>query len=229
MRAVIIQPHFLPFAGYFDLLARADVFVYYDTAQFRRRSWHCRTWISDQDGASWLSGAVDGRWGSRLPLCKVRWADQTGWRQRAERRLRSRYRATPHPDILEMILGEIAGGSEMLVDWNIRTCKIVAEALGIPTQTCRTSELAPTEGDKQDRLIQICRELGADRYLCGPGSRGYISESYFAVHGITVEWVDYRYSYSLTYGDASVYPSLLDLILVRGVSAARKELQLEAG
>jgi hypothetical protein len=227
MRVAIIQPHFLPFAGYFDLLQRADLLVYYDTVQFRKRSWHCRTWLSEQGIACWFSAPVDCHGGSRLPLNRVLWADNQSWRTKAARRLRVRYGASKEPRVLEMILDLIISGPSHLAEWNMRSCGLLATALGISTPTLRASELPAFGEDKQQRLIHICRECSATRYLCGPGSRNYVRDEVFAEYGIQVEWLDYNYSHRLP--DRSrqwVYPSLLDLILSRGLASARKELGL---
>ena len=82
MRLVIIQPHFLPFIGYFDLMQRADVFLYYDTAQFVKRTWHSRTYISYNGQARLISLPIEtAQNGSRRPLNLMRLADHIPWRK----------------------------------------------------------------------------------------------------------------------------------------------------
>src|SRR5437764_15470200 len=58
----IMQPYFVPYAGYFRLLAASDLFVIYDCVQFPRRGWVHRNQIPDAHGrAAWLT----------LPLAKA--------------------------------------------------------------------------------------------------------------------------------------------------------------
>jgi hypothetical protein len=226
MRVAIIQPHFLPFIGYFDLMNRADVFVYYDTVQFVRRSWHCRTYVNDQGKARWLSAPVQTEGGSRCPLCAMEWADDHPWRSKMARRLEHCYANAREPMGLHEILQMVRLGPPMLADWNIAANAIIAKLLGITTPVVRASLLAPVVGDKQDRIIRLCQALGATHYLCGPGSRTYVCDRDFDRSGITVEWLTYNYQYRLpTNHGEEVFPSALDLILTRGKEAARHELR----
>src|SRR5262249_38544205 len=100
MRVAIIQPHFLPFIGYFDLMNRADLFVYYDTVQFVRRSWHCRTYITERGRARWLSAPVRTPRGARRMLIEMEWADDTSWRDKTARRLEHCYARTAERETL---------------------------------------------------------------------------------------------------------------------------------
>lgn len=226
MRMAIIQPHFLPFIGYFDLMNQADLFVYYDTVQFVSRSWHCRTYIKDGGVARWLSAPVRTKAGSRRPLHTMEWADDHNWRLKMSRRLEHCYVNAKASDCLAEILQMIRSGPPMLADWNIATNGVLAEQLGITTQTIRASRLAPVAGDKRDRIIKICKRLGATHYLCGPGSRSYVHDSDFARERITVVQLTYNYQYRLPTGRGEeVFPSALDFILNLGKEAARKELR----
>ncbi|MBK8464878.1 MAG: WbqC family protein [Chloracidobacterium sp.] len=226
MRAVIIQPHFLPFMGYFDLMRRADCFVFYDSVQFRRRSWHCRTWIHEQGQASWLSAPVSTANGSRRLMNEVHWDDSQLWRRAVSRRLRQSYSFTQQPDLLEAIDALILSGPSHLVNWNILAIAALAEFLGIKTLTLRSSQLPPISGEKQERLVKICREIGASSYLCGPGSKTYVSDDFFLHHGIKVEWMDYNYEdHLITTEGVGVYPSIIHTILMKGVKYVKNVLK----
>lgn len=225
MRVVIIQPHFLPFVGYFDLMRRADVFVYYDTVQFRARSWHCRTYVREQGQAAWLTVPVSKQAGSRRMLLEMYLDDAQPWRAKMARRLSSCYPASRAGDVFGRIASLVLRGPGQLTDWNIAANTVLAHALEIRTPTLRASLLGTTSGEKQQRLLQICGQLGATTYVCGPGSRCYVREADFESRGIRVEWVDYGYRNTLPLHDGRiVFPSVLDSILTAGVEATRAEL-----
>src|SRR5262245_52093591 len=58
----IMQPYFMPYAGYFRLFAATDLFVLYDCVQFPRRGWVHRNRLQDAHGElAWLT----------LPLAKA--------------------------------------------------------------------------------------------------------------------------------------------------------------
>jgi hypothetical protein len=230
MRVVIMQPHFLPFIGYFDLMNRADVFVYYDTAQFVRRSWHCRTYISEQGEAHWLSAPVRTAEGSRRPLREMKWADDQPWRIKMERRLRRGYADSQETALLHEVLNIVRIGPGDLVSWNIQANDLLASGLNIKTRTFKASELVSVSGDKQQKIIRLCQELGATHYLCGPGSKSYVREAAFAELGIRVEWLNYDYEYKVpTLGGLTAFPSVLDLILRKSLNAVRQLLNNRAG
>ena len=54
MRAVILQPMYLPWMGYFGMIDIADIFIFYDDAQFVKQSWQQRNKIKTQNGWMWL-------------------------------------------------------------------------------------------------------------------------------------------------------------------------------
>ena len=66
--AAIMQPAYLPWCGYFDLLDQADVFILLDTVQFSYQSWQHRNRIRTRDGLSWLTVPVrtKGRHGQSI-------------------------------------------------------------------------------------------------------------------------------------------------------------------
>lgn len=226
MKVVIIQPHFLPFAGYFDLMNRADIFVYYDTVQFVHRSWHCRTYVTEKSRARWLSAAVETCNGSRKLLSEMVWADDMIWRKKMAKRLANIYAHNKEPHLLKQIIELVETGPTNLCDWNIEGNALLASVLGIKTKVLRSSELKIARGDKQERIINLCRALGATHYICGPGSRHYIQDADFARFDIKVEWLEYNYEYKIpTLQGNEVFPSILDLIMLEGAKTAQKAIE----
>lgn len=220
MRLVIIQPHFLPFIGYFDLMSRADIFVYYDTAQFVRRSWHCRTYIKEKGVARWFSIPVRTAGGSRKQLKDILCADDHPWRAKFIRRLEHCYASTREPRLLKEVLELIAAGPSGLCEWNIAANQLLAENLGVKTEVLRASHLPKITGERQQRIIRLCQELGATHYICGPGSKFYIRDEDFARFNIEVEWLKYDYEHCLrTERGEEVFPSVVDLIMSQGIRA----------
>lgn len=215
----VVQPHFFPFPGFFDLMRRVDLFVYYDTVQFRRRSWQCRTLIRQGAEAVWWGIPVrtpDGR----CPIAAVDVAADASWRSKAQRRIEAVYGACPAP-----LAALLADGPTGLADWNIAGIEWLRTELGITTPTVKASALAPTVGDGTEKLVQLCQQVGADRYLTTEGATGYLREADFAAVGVTVEWLDYAYPHRLPGPDGGQwFPSILDLLLTQGIERARAEV-----
>ena len=219
-----MQPHFLPFAGYFELLLRTDILVYYDTAQFCRRSWHSRTWIRQGLSAALLTVPVRRIEScARPPLSAMYLDDDQPWRQCVLRRLLSVYGCLP-----EDLVTLFQEGPERLVDFNMLLVGWLAGRLGITTPTILASALVPpAELPASERLVWICRRLEATRYLATPGARDYMDVCCFEDAGIEVAWLSYEYRHRLNRPNGgTVYPSLLDLLLVDGAIRARSEFEL---
>ena len=57
-RVAIVQSNYIPWKGYFDLIAASDEFILYDDAQYTRRDWRNRNQIKTPQGVQWLSVPV---------------------------------------------------------------------------------------------------------------------------------------------------------------------------
>ena len=93
-RIAILQSNYLPWKGYFDLLAEVDEFVLYDDMQYTRRDWRNRNRIKTAAGLKWLSVPVmvKGRFEQTIRDTRI---DGTDWVQRHWRALECSYRRAP--------------------------------------------------------------------------------------------------------------------------------------
>ena len=51
----VMQPTYLPWIGYFNLIKTSDIFVIYNTVQLTKRSWQVRNRIRTKDGDLYLT------------------------------------------------------------------------------------------------------------------------------------------------------------------------------
>jgi hypothetical protein len=96
----------------------------------------------------------------------------------------------------------------------------ICKLLGIATPLVSSSSYG-AEGDRNERLVQICRAAGAATYISGPAAQTYLDESLFAAAGIQVRYADYGglKPYPQLYGDFLPQASIVDLLLNMGVGA----------
>jgi hypothetical protein len=185
----IMQPYFIPYAGYFRLFAASDLFVIYDCVQFPRRGWVHRNKMPGADGREcWLT----------LPLAKMprdaRIRDLS-FGLDAAAILQERMRGIPliagpkqpAPEILELVKS-VAGTP---VDYLERLLREIVLYLGLPWRTIRSSSLGLPESLRgQDRIIEIARRLGATRYVNAPGGRALYDPDRFAEAGLELRFLD---------------------------------------
>jgi hypothetical protein len=180
MTVAISQPTFLPWLGYFNLIASADVFVLLDTVQFEKRSWQSRNRVRTTRGdIQWLSVPVSGQPQS-TSIHDIRIApDPPGWRRKQVKTIEQNLRRAPFFEEVEALYRTILGESAthtFLADLNIDFIHAVNRILGIDTRLVRCSEL-PVNGKRADLLLDVCRHFGATTYLSNVGSAVYLEAS----------------------------------------------------
>jgi WbqC-like protein family len=113
-------------------------------------------------------------------------------------------------------------GEGLLVDLTQRFIRAICEILGIVTKLSRSSDYELIEG-KTERIVSLCRQAGATRYLSGPSARGYLDPGAFAAAGIELSFADYsRYpEYRQLHPPFEHQVSLVDLIFNEGPEATR--------
>jgi hypothetical protein len=221
---VIVQPSYIPWRGYFDLIHRADVFVFYDDVQYDTRGWRNRNRVKTPRGGEWLTIPVNARGAQteHIPIDRIATAPQP-WGRKHLDTLRRLYEAGPHfADYLSWLESAYADPPPLLADFTIATTIDLAGMLGIDsTEFVRSSALG-IEGRKTDRLVAVCRALGATEYLSGPSARDYIEPEKFAAAGIELQYIDYRYpEYPQLYPPFDPYVTILDLMFMTGRAAPR--------
>ena len=55
MNCAIVQPHYFPWLGYFDMIHKSDIFVFLDDVKFINREWKNRNKIRLGNDYSWLT------------------------------------------------------------------------------------------------------------------------------------------------------------------------------
>lgn len=226
MKVCIMQPHFLPFTGYFELIKHADIFVFYDSAQFVRGSWHSRTPIVEDQIVKWLTVPVENKGNFQMPIHQIRIQQSYLWKSKMCKRLLANYYRLGDQQFLVDILDILSEDHVYISDLNIQMILYITKYLGLRSRFARTSDIALVSTDRRDKILEICQRFNATTYICSPGSRFYIEESFFKDHGIALHWVDYHYSYqAYDIHRKSMYPSILDVVMRKGQNFVLKEIE----
>lgn len=189
-RVAILQSSYLPWKGYFDIIHDVEELIFLDDAQYTRQDWRNRNRIKTSNGASWLTIPVGTD--IRRRICDVElptddW-DVTHWRRISEAYEHAPFFAHYRPFFEDVYLSRAWRQLSDLNQHLIRT--IAAEFLGIKTSFGDSRGIAP-ELRRQERVLAILRETGADEYLSGPAAKNYIDPRRFEESGIALTWKDY--------------------------------------
>jgi hypothetical protein len=191
VRISVMQPYFAPYAGYFRLMCDVDAFVVLDKVQFPRGGWVHRNRLRRLDGVlDWLTLPLANAPLSATILDLSFAPDVEAWTRKGARRFGALHQ--PAPQVQGLL--PLIEAAERPCGCLIRLVGRFAATLGIVAPLVRQSELPLPAGLKgPDRIYEICRRLGADRYLNSPGGRELYQHDAFRRRGIELEFLpDYR-------------------------------------
>ena len=211
---VVLQPGYLPWLGFFDQLDKADVFVYYDDVQYDKGGWRNRNRIKTPHGRIWLTVPVliAGHFGQAINEVAI--DTEKHWARKHLRTIEQNYHAAPYFDDYFPALSALLDRPwRLLADLDVTLVEEIARWLRIETTIYKVSSLS-IDGRRNERLINLCRHFGADRYLSGDAARSYLDQAIFDAAEISVEWQDYEHpKYTQLHGDFISHLSVLDLLL----------------
>jgi len=221
MKVAIHQPHYLPWLGYLAKWAAADLFIFLDTVQYEKNGWQNRNRIKTAAGAQWLTVPVHARLGTPLGAVTIDTAQP--WARRHLRAIALAYgRTAGWRRWGEALAALYARPWTRLVPLAVATARWLADALGIRTPARLASELGVDAPDPTERLVALCRAVGATTYLAGRDGVRYLDPARFAAAGIAVQVQRYECPrYPQVHGEFVPGLSALDVVLTHGDDALR--------
>ncbi|MCG3773680.1 MAG: hypothetical protein JW395_0493 [Nitrospira sp.] len=220
-----MQPTFLPWLGWFDIVDQSDVVVLLDDVSFSKQSWQQRNRIRTAQGLDIVSVPVKtaGRLGQ--PICEVEVANPD-FHVRVLGKISMAYRRAPYFETYFHSFSEhlnLARRSGLLVDVNIELISFLCESLGVATPMVRSSGLG-VQGRRGGKVAALCEAVQATQYLSPAASQAYLLEdrSAFDVRGVSVELQVYEHpEYSQVFQPFEPYACALDLLFNEGPSSLR--------
>jgi hypothetical protein len=230
-RVAIVQSNYIPWKGYFDMIASVDEFILYDDVQYTRRDWRNRNQIKTPSGLAWLTIPVEvkGKYTQRIRDVVV---SDTNWSKTHWRTLAHHYARAPHYRELKPRVEEWYGAVaalKYLSEINEHFLRAICGTLEIGTTITQSSQFNLSEG-RTERLLNLCVQAGAQTYLSGPAARAYLDVPMFEAAGVAVSWMDYDGypEYPQLYPPFEHGVTILDLLFNAG-SAARRYMKAGSG
>jgi hypothetical protein len=222
-KVAILQSNYIPWKGYFDLIAAVDEFILYDDMQFTRRDWRNRNQIKTPQGPQWLTVPVKVK-GKYFQKIKETEIDGSDWASIHWKTLTQNYRRAPHFDEVAAWLEPCYAAERCthLTQLNRKFLEAVCGYLGIKTIISDSWNYTLIDG-KTERLADLCVQAGGTEYFSGPAAKAYIDEKVFADRGIKLTWFDYAGypEYPQLWGEFTHYVTVLDLLFNCGRESPR--------
>jgi len=225
--AVIHQPDFLPYLGFFHRLLHADCFILLDHVQFvtnGSRSWTHRDKIKTAQGERWLTVGVK-KVALGTPINEVILAD-TGWREQNLNLFKENYRNAPYFKEIFIRIEELyTTKASKLLEFNVASINLLLDWFDINIPIITSSDISPA-GRKNGLLVDILSKIEATHYLSGIGAKSYFESKPFLDAGIKVEWQAFEHPiYPQQFNDFTPYLSSVDLLFNCGITKSRQILR----
>ena len=190
--AAIMQPTYLPYLGYFQLIAAADVFVFLDDVQFARRTWQQRNRILGAAGEVMLSVPV--RKAEReAAIFEIAISEAEPWREKHLASARHAYARRPFFNQgMSFLEAHLSAPTAHLADLNCAIIEDAARRMGLASRFVRAGTLA-APGHRSDHLLALCHAVDANQYVSPAGSHDYmIEDGVFAAAGFPVRFQSFN-------------------------------------
>ena len=187
MIVTIHQPNYFPYPGFFQKVLLSDIYVVLNRAQFEFDITN-RNKIITLEG-SWSRISVPIKKGQKFfEIRNVEINNDQPWAEKNWDLICKSYDNSPFFDLYKGTLNSVFKKKwNLIFDLNFYTLKKVLEWLNIKTEIILDSEL-DVGGKSSEHLLNICKKLGATKYLSGPGGRDYLNEKIFEQNKIKVEY-----------------------------------------
>jgi WbqC-like protein family len=225
---VILQSNYIPWKGYFDLMAIADEFILFDEVQYTKNDWRNRNRIVLDGKLRWLTIPVRTAGTFGAPIEEIEVA-KTSWAQAHWDTLKQAYRHAPH---FRAVAPALEGAYRATADYthlskvNEHFLRLLATLLELDTSIIGASIVPRTTPDATDRLLEICTARAATDYVSGPAARNYLRPAAFKNAGIALHFADYSGypTYDQNHQPFEHGVSIVDTLMQCGVDA-RKHLK----
>lgn len=189
MKVGIMQPYFLPYIGYFQLIAAVDVFVVYDNIQYTKKGWINRNRML-QNGADAVF-SLPLRKGSDYLDVRDRTLADTFDRAKLLSQFGGNYRRAPYFDETMPLLKRVIGhADDNLFGYVHHSIAETCAHFGITTKIKISSDIDIDHSLRgQDKVIALTRAVGGTTYINTIGGVEMYSKSDFAEHGVTLQFI----------------------------------------
>jgi hypothetical protein len=186
-RVVLMQPYFLPYMGYYQLLGAADLFISYDTAQFMKNGWIERNRYLLDGEPKWFGIALENS-SHTLPIRDKRISQNFHYPRMLEK-LRHAYRKAPHfHTVMNWLTTLLEQPASSIAELNLRVLRASCALIGLDTPIIAASDLSPGAGlGGQARVLELMTETAATHYLNPAAGAFLYNADAFADAGVQLE------------------------------------------
>ncbi|GAB3568153.1 WbqC family protein [Spirosoma luteolum] len=215
MTLAIMQPYFLPYIGYMQLMSAVDTFVLYDDVAFINRGWinRNRLLINGQEHLFTVP-LRDASQNKRIN--EVHLADDPKWRSKLLKTIEQGYRKAPQfATVMPLAETLINVPTDSIAELVHSSLVSINEYLGLTTRLVASSSIYNNvELKAQERILDICRQENATRYINPIGGMELYDKETFTQAGMTLNFIrSVRAEYPQFKNEFVPWLSILDVLM----------------
>ena len=216
-----MQPGYLPWLGFFELIEQCDQFVILDDVQYTKRDWRSRNRIRTKNGWIWLTVPVLSKDKEEQLIKDVRINNDISWKKDHLNSIKINYSKAPFFDkYIEYFEDLYNQRWEHLIDLNMDIIYFLTKEINISTPIVLSSSLSISALSKNQRIIAICNKLNTDELYDSKAAESFIDIGLFKKEGIKVIFQDYKHpEYRQSYKPFIGHMSVIDLLFNEGVNS----------
>ncbi|HLL95413.1 MAG TPA: WbqC family protein [Spirosoma sp.] len=226
MTLAIMQPYFLPYIGYMQSMSAVDTFVLYDDVAFINRGWINRNKLLI-NGQEHLFTVPLKEASQNKRINEVKLADDLKWRSKLLKTIEQGYRKAPYYGTVMPITEKIINfTTDSVADLVHNSLVEVNQYLGLTTRLVASSSVyGNVQLKAQERILDICRQEGATRYINPIGGTELYDKPTFSQAGIELNFIKAkRVDYPQFTNDFIPWLSVLDALMFCDVPAVQAML-----
>lgn len=187
MKVGIMQPYFLPYLGYWQLMNAVDTYVVYDDVNYISRGWINRNNFLVQGSAKLFTFSLN-KASINKKINEISVLDDFAT---FVAMLKCHYKKAPYFETMMPLVEKIISYDKTnLGEFLFNSIKIVAEYLDFNTNILLSSALEKDNSLKgNDKILSICKMFGADEYYNAIGGQELYDKEDFAKNGIKLSFL----------------------------------------
>ncbi len=220
MKGTILQPTYLPWIGYFEMIASTDIYIVFDHIQFVKKSWQHRNRIKTSNGVVLLTIPIK-KSSRNTVICDILISyDNKNQLENHWRTISLTYKNAPYFDNYKDIFHQIYSQKyKFIKDLNVKIIKTTCEILDIKTKFIFSSKLNLRDENmgKTEKIVNLCKKMGITFLYDAKGAQEFIDTSLFHEENISIAFQNYEHPvYSQLFGEFVPYMSVIDLLFNEG-------------
>lgn len=221
MKGTILQPTYLPWIGYFELINSSDIYIILDHVQFNRQSWQHRNKIKSNKGMHMLTVPVvrADKW-NKIKDVRISYNNNPDILKHHWKIIKDIYHKSPYIKEYENSFDKIYNTKHIYIrDLNVTIIDNICNILNIHKEKIYSSSLNLKDEyiSTEEKLINLCKTVGISHIYEPAGGKLFLDTKPFEYNGIKLEFQNIIHPvYKQQYGEFISHISIIDMLFNEG-------------